>query len=286
MLKKEGNPVIKQKRIMAINDISCFGKCSLTVALPILSSAGFETAVIPTAVLSTHTGGFKNYTFLDLSDNMIKVAKHWKDTGIEFDCMYSGYLGSESQIDTTIEIADNFNIPFVFVDPVMGDNGKLYAGFSESFPEKMNILCKRADIITPNITEAALLTKTEYTEHHTKDYAEEILSKLSESCDKIIMTGLRLNPSEITTAVYQNDEIRYITNKNIDGMYHGTGDVFASSLLCGILNGLTLYTSAKIAVEHVSECILKTKELNGNVTYGVDFEQCTKGLLEKLGVIK
>ena len=274
-----------QKRIMAINDISCFGKCSLTVALPILSSAGFETSVIPTAVLSTHTGGFSNYSFLDLSDNMIKVSKHWKETKLSFDCLYSGYLGSKEQIDTTISIIEDFSVPFVFVDPVMGDNGKLYAGFEQDFPDIMKRLCQKAHIITPNITEAAYLTGMNYEENHTEEYVNKLLSKLSEICKKIVMTGVRLKENKITTVVYENGKIDYINNDNIDGMYHGTGDVFASSLLCSLLLDFSLYESAKIAVSHISECIIKTKELYGNVTYGVNFEQCTPGLLKKLGVI-
>ncbi len=274
-----------QKRIIAVNDISCFGKCSLTVALPILSSSGVETVVLPTAILSTHTGGFTGYTFLDLTSEMVKIAKHWKSINLDFDCLYSGYLGSAKQIDITENIIKEFNIPFVFVDPVMGDNGVLYKGFDKDFPQKMKKLCKMAHIITPNITEAALLADIPYKNEHTKEYVKEILNKLSPLCDKIVMTGVRLNKEYITTAVYEKGAIYYIENKNIDGMYHGTGDVFASVLLSLVLKGLPLDKCAEFAVSYISECILKTKERSGNITYGVDFEECTKSLLKKLGEI-
>ena len=144
------------KRIVTIQDISCVGKCSLTVALPIISAMGIETAVIPTAVLSTHTA-FKNFTYRDLTGDLPKIAKHWKQEKFNFDGIYTGYLGSIEQIDILKEFFKQFKTPnnFIFIDPVMADNGKLYAGFDEKFVREMKELCKMADIIVPNLTEAS-----------------------------------------------------------------------------------------------------------------------------------
>ncbi len=272
----------KQKRILAVNDISCFGKCSLTVALPILSSCGFETTVLPTALLSTHTGGFTGYTFLDLTGEMKKIIDHWKNLKLRFDCIYSGYLGSEEQIKITYNIIKEFKIPLIFVDPVMADNGKLYDGFSSDFPQKMKTICKIADIITPNITEACLLTDTCYTEIHTKEWVLEIADKLSLICKKFVITGIKLEPDSVTTIVFDNGQTDFIKNENIDGMYHGTGDVFASSLLASILSGVDFKTSAENAILQVCDSIIKTRKLGKNITYGVDFEECTKNLIKRI----
>ena len=161
----------RQKRILAINDISCFGKCSLTVALPILSAAGYEVCPLPTALLSTHTGVFSGYTFKNLDDQMLPITKHWKDSGIEFDAIYSGYLGSFEQLEYVKEIVKNFsgeNVT-VLIDPVMGDNGRLYSGFDEKFAKGMRDLLKYADIIVPNITEVCFLLDIPYKERFSKE---------------------------------------------------------------------------------------------------------------------
>jgi pyridoxine kinase len=165
----------KQKRLAAIHDISCFGKCSLTVALPIISAAGIETSVIPTAVLSTHTGGFKGYTFRDLTADLKPIAEHWSSLGLRFDAVYTGYLGSFEQLNIVSEIISLLKTAdtLVIVDPVMADNGKLYASFPLNFPEGMKKLCSLADVIEPNLTEASLLLDLPYNEGpYTKDYIE------------------------------------------------------------------------------------------------------------------
>jgi len=254
-----------QKRVMAIHDISCFGKCSITAAVPLLSAAGAEVCPIPTAVLSTHTGGFEGYTFEDLTHNIMPVVNHFKELDIKFDCIYSGYLGSFDQIEYVKKIISMFKNQhtLVLVDPVMGDNGKLYAGFDINFAKEMVSLCKMADIIVPNVTEAAFLTGTEYIEPpFTKEYIKMLIEKLKQICEgDIVLTGAVLEKGQTGIAVCHNGNTEYITQPQSEGMYHGTGDVFASTLLAGLLNGLSLKESGKIAAEFIPVCIEKTKEL-------------------------
>ena len=157
---------MRQKRIVAIHDISCVGRCSLTVALPVISAAGVEVSVIPTAVLSTHTGGFYGYTYRDLSDDILPIAGHWQSLGLQFDAFYTGFLGSYRQLDIIAELFERFKRTdnLMVVDPVMADHGQLYKVYDSSFPIGMRKLCKKADILVPNITEACLLTDTPYRE--------------------------------------------------------------------------------------------------------------------------
>ena len=277
-----------QKRVAAIHDISCFGKCSLTVALPILSAAGIETAVIPTAVLSTHTGGFSGYTFRDLTEDILPVAEHWKKEGISVDSIYSGYLGSKEQIAIVKEAAaliSNDNTFFI-VDPVMADHGKLYGGFPEDFPMEMKKLCQVADIITPNMTEAAFMLGIEYKEGpYTKEYIEELLSGLKTMCKKgakIVLTGVYFDEERIGAACLEGDSISYVFSKYVAAAYHGTGDVFTSTLLSGILNGKDLTCAAQIAADFTADCIRLTKENYSYMKYGVNFEAMLPSLIEAL----
>jgi pyridoxine kinase len=172
---------MNQKRVAALHDISCFGKCSLTVALPILSAAGLECAVLPTAVLSTHTGGFAGYTYRDLTDDLPPIFAHWQSIGLKFDAVYSGFLGSETQLRIAAEMFERLHETgaLVIVDPVMADNGALYATFSPTFPDGMRSLAQRADVILPNMTEAALLLGEPYREGpYTREYIEGVLRRL------------------------------------------------------------------------------------------------------------
>ena len=193
-----------QKRVAAIHDISCFGKCSITVALPLISAAGIETAVIPTAILSTHTAGFKDYTFRDLTDDIIPVAKHWKSEGITVDAVYSGYLGSKEQVElveNSIDYMKKDGTIFI-VDPVMADHGVLYGGFPSDFPMEMKKLCAVADIITPNITEACLMTGIAYQKPpYTKEDIEGLISALAEITEgKIVLTGVAFKDFSVSRA--------------------------------------------------------------------------------------
>ncbi len=278
-----------QKRVAAIHDISCFGKCSLTVALPIISAAGIECAGIPTAVLSTHTGGFSGYTFRDLTDDIMPVAAHWKKEGLAFDAVYTGYLGSVEQIDLVCEAVDTFGTDdtLLIVDPVMADHGKLYGGFPENFPKEMVRLCAKADIITPNITEAAFMTDMPYMEApHTEEYINGLLDGLRKITNgKIVLTGVSYNQGEIGAACLEGDKLEYIFAPLVDAAYHGTGDVFTSTLTCGILRGKSLKESALIAAQYTAGCIKLTKEQYPEMKYGVNFEAEIPNLLKLLEII-
>lgn len=275
----------RQKRILAINDISCFGKCSLTVALPILSAAGYEVCPLPTALLSTHTGGFSEYTFKNLDDQMIPVAEHWKKCEIEFDAIYSGYLGSYEQLEYVKKILNNFSKPgvTVLIDPVMGDNGKLYAGFEEKFAKGMLDLCRRADIIVPNITEVCYMLDIPYKERYNESEIIDVFEKFSEiGIKKIVITGINMEDGNLCCGVYDDGDVSFIKRKKVPGMYHGTGDVFAAALLSAYEKGLNLNKSTEFAVWFVLEAILITQKRYGDSHYGVDFEPLLHMIVEKL----
>lgn len=278
-----------QKRVAAIHDISCFGKCSLTVALPIISAAGIECAGIPTAVLSTHTGGFSGYTFRDLTEDIMPVANHWKKEGLTFDAVYTGYLGSVEQIDLVCEAVDTFGTKdtMLIVDPVMADHGRLYGGFPENFPKEMVRLCAKADIITPNITEAAFMTDMPYREApHSEEYINGLLQGLRKiTKGKIVLTGVCFDAGEIGVACLEGDKLEYIFTPLVDAAYHGTGDVFTSTLTCGILRGKSLKESALIAAKYTAGCIKLTKEQYPEMKYGVNFEAEIPNLLKLLEII-
>lgn len=275
-----------QKRVAAIHDISCFGKCSLTVALPILSAAGIETAVIPTAVLSTHTGGFTGYTFRDLTDDILPVARHWKKEGVSVDAVYTGYLGSKEQIAlvaAAIELIKK-EAAVVIVDPVMADNGRLYDGFPEDFPKEMRKLCRRADIITPNITEAALMLDMPYhSEGYTEEYITEILNGLAaETGAAVVLTGVSFDDRRVGAACLQDGRIDYAFSERIETTYHGTGDVFSSTLVAALMNGRSLKAATQIAVNFTYSCIRRTLSEYPQVRYGVAFEPEIPNLLKYL----
>lgn len=274
-----------QKRVIAINDISSFGKCSLSVAISILSAAGVETCALPTAVLSAHTG-FKGYTFCDLTDNILPAADHWKKLGLSFDGIYSGYLGSKEQVKCVEKIMEQFSFDIKLVDPVMGDDGVLYDGFSEDFPDEMKKLIKHADVIVPNVTESCLLTGIPYCEEHSKEYIEELIEALKkESGASIVITGINSKTDKISTAVYENGSITYIENDRQRAVYSGTGDVFASTFMAALMEGQDIVSAAKLSADFVGECIEITRKVSSDRHYGINFELNTKSLLEKLNKI-
>ncbi|MEE1002942.1 MAG: pyridoxamine kinase [Acutalibacteraceae bacterium] len=277
------------KRAAAIHDISGVGKCSLTVALPILSAAGVECSVIPTAVLSTHTGGFNDFTYRDLTDDILPIAKHWASLNLQFDSIYTGYLGSQEQIEIVLKTIDLLRCEdtLILIDPVMADAGELYKTFDNSFPKKMLSLCKKADILIPNITEACLLTETPYESGpYSKDYIETLIDKLKKVTDKkIVLTGVYFDEDMLGCACFDNETggIDYCFSENIKGFYHGTGDVFGSVLLSAIMNDKTLKESAQIAVDITTGAIRRTKEDNTDVRFGVRFEDELPNLIKSLG---
>lgn len=282
---------MKQKKIAAIHDISCVGRCSLTVALPILSAAGMETCVIPTAVLSTHTGGFDGYTYLDLTNQINPIKEHWKSLGLSFDAVYTGFLGSFEQVDIVSDFFDDFKTSgnIIMVDPVMADAGKLYSIFDSSFPQGMKRLCQKADIIVPNMTEACFMLGHEYKEGpYSGAYIESIMDKLLKmGPDKIVLTGVYFDEENLGAAMLDKStgKIEYAMNKKINGYYHGTGDVFASSLLGALLNDFSLLEATQIAVDFTVASICKTLKAQTDIRYGVAFENSIPQYIKDLGLI-
>lgn len=272
-----------QKRVVAIHDISCLGKCSLTVAMPIISAAGIEVSIIPTAVLSTHTGGFSGYTYRDLTEDMLPVANHWNKLDIKVDAVYTGFLGSYKQLDIVAKMFDMFKSKenIIMVDPVMADNGKLYKLYDKNFADGMKELCKKADIIVPNITEAVMLLDEQYHDGpYEKNYIQSLLKRLGNFGAKyVVITGVCFDNKKLGVATYDRiaDKTEYIFADKIDGFYHGTGDVFASVLLASLLKNNDLVKSAKIAVNFTVESIERTKTAETDKRYGVNFEE---GLLK------
>ncbi len=259
-------------RVLAINDISCVGRCSLTVSLPVISACGVTCDVLPTALLSTHTGGFENYTFLDLSTEMQKIVAHWKSLGIQFDFIYSGYLGDIGQIETVLMLKNTFLADggkFI-VDPVMGDSGRLYAGFDKAYVEKMKTLCKAADYILPNVTEACLLADFPYC-YQGADMGEQLISKLKTLCPHPIATGI---PCEDKISVYytNGNDIEYYTHENVEGFFHGAGDVFASAFVGAIAKGKNNADAIRLAADFTTAAIRRSAIEVKDARYGLNFE--------------
>ena len=265
------------KRILTVQDISCVGKCSLTVALPIISSFGIEAAILPTATLSTHTA-FKGFTFHDLTSDITPICNHWKEQNIDFDGIYTGYLGSDEQIDLVLGIFRDFGEgKLKFVDPAMGDNGKLYTGFDEDFAKNMARLCASADIIVPNLTEACfMLGKPYLSSGYSKEYIEDMLISLTDlGCPRAVLTGVGFADDELGCYGYDSTtgEFFFDTNPKISKSFHGTGDIFASVCFSSIMNGKTLEESCAIAADFVCDSMNATLNDENPIWYGVHFEK-------------
>lgn len=280
------------KRVVSIQDVSCLGKCSLTVALPILSAMNVEAAVIPTAVLSTHTA-IKGYTFHDLTEDILPIIEHWQREGYAFDAVYTGYLGSKRQIDLVAEIFKRFKTPenFFLVDPVMGDNGAFYAGFNEKFVELMDSLCRYADVITPNLTEASYMLKIPYIEEngYSKDYAEDLLVQLARlGVKKPVITGIGFNQDEIGAVAYDSVEDKFVSafNERVPGKFHGTGDIFASVLTGALVKGFPLLNALELSVDYSLESIKATIVDSDARPYGVNFESAIPMLVKRSQTVR
>ncbi len=275
---------MEYKRLLTIQDISCVGQCSLTVALPIISACGIETAILPSAVLSTHTAGFTGYTFRDLTDDMPDICNHWEKEGIKFQSVYTGYLGSKKQIEYVKKIynATKSENAKLIVDPAMADNGKLYPGFAEEFVEEMTSLCADADYIIPNITEATMMCGMEFKTEHTREYIDEIISRLkSKGIKNIILTGVSYKAGMTGVVVYENDTYEYYEHEFLPNSCHGTGDIYASAFVGALTRGKSAYESAKIAADFTIECIKATAE-EDNHWYGAKFETELGKLIEMI----
>lgn len=271
----------KIKRVAAIHDLSCFGRSSLTVVMPLLAKMNIQGCPLPTALLSTH-GAFKGGTYLDLTSQMSPIINHWNSLDLEFDGIYSGFLGSSDQIDIVIDFIDKFknNETLVVVDPVMGDNGKVYSIIDSGISKRMVDLVSKADIITPNITEASVLLNREYRSSYTREDLSEILEKLSDLGPKIVvLTSVTFNNSpKKYTAVYSRStgEVVIDSCDYIPEDFPGTGDAFTTLFLGGLLQGKTLTESLKMSLAFI-ESSLKT-----SISIGVDPKE---GIILELPIV-
>ena len=272
------------KRVLTIQDISCFGQCSLTVALPILSAAGLETVILPSAVLSTHTAGFTGFTVRDLTDDIPGIAAHWKKENISFDAIYTGYLGSIQQINQVKDIIKTLSKPGAasIIDPAMADNGKLYGAFNNEYVEEMKKLVFDSDITLPNITEAAFLTGIEYKEKYDKAYIDRIFDAMAKAGAKtVVLTGVSYTDKTTGVAVYENGYYSYYEHKKLPVGSHGTGDVYASAFTGAYLQGKSIFDAAAIAADYTVKCIENTAGDESH-RYGVKFEPVLGYLIDRL----
>lgn len=269
---------MKQKRVLTVQDISCFGKCSNTVALPVLSAADLETVILPTALLSTHTGGFENYTFLDLTDEMHRILSHWAALGLQFDMLYTGYFGSAKQLIDVANFREKLLAPgaSALIDPVMGDGGHLYSIYDASFVRAMRTFCQNADWITPNVTEACLLADVPYTgDGYDAAHMNDILAGLKTlGCRTAIITGVHFGEAEIGVVCqnFVSGETFSLAAPRVRAPLHGTGDVFASALAAYLMSGFALRDAVSHAIRFVSAAIRDTTEVLDEHWYGLRFE--------------
>ena len=270
-------------RILTIQDISCVGQCSLTVALPIISACGIECAILPSAVLSTHTAGFTGFTVRDLTQDIPGIAAHWAKENISFSAVYTGYLGSTQQIDMVCDIFKNLcpEGPKI-VDPAMADNGKLYPAFDAEYVEAMKTLCGKADFVVPNITESCFLTDIEYKTEYDRAYIDSLLSGLTAlGCKNVILTGVSYAPGKTGVVVFENGQYSYYEHEMLPNSCHGTGDIYASAFVGALMRGKNAYDAAKIAADYTVSCIHITAQQE-NHWYGAAFEPVLGQLIEAL----
>ena len=274
------------KRVATIQDISCLGKCSLTVALPIISAAGVETAILPTAVLSTHTQ-FSKFTFCDLTSEIEKISLAFAEQNIDFDAIYTGYLGSFEQLKLVSELFDRNKAKGgqIIIDPVMADNGVLYKGFTPEFAASMAKLCGKADLILPNLTEASFMLGIPYNPDYDEQYIRDLLVKLcSLGCRRAALTGITFDKSKLGVYSYDSEsgEYFYYCNDYLPVAYHGTGDIFASAVVGAISCGHSVNSALKVAVDFTLECIRFTVADENRRFYGVNFESALPYYVERL----
>lgn len=269
------------KRILTIQDISCVGQCSMTVALPILSACGHEVCILPTAVLSTHTGGFGKPAVQSLDEVGSHMVAHWKANGITFDLIYTGYLGSIKAIRMAEEIIQTMLAPegITVVDPAMADHGKLYSGFDEDYARAMADLCGKADVMIPNITEAAMMTGIPYREQISEEYVRTLLDHLGGKT--VVLTGIEMEEGMTGAAVRDGENVHFCMHDKIGKNYHGTGDIYASAFCGALASGRQPDEAAKIAGAYTYRCIRNTFE-NPAHWYGVKFETALAELIEMI----
>ena len=266
------------KKLVTVQDISCIGKCSCTAALPIISSYGIETLLLPTALLSSHTDGFGENTFLDLTDEMKKIISHWRTLNLSLDGIYTGYLGSMEQLSIVLDFVYEFkrSDTLVLIDPVMGDGGRYYKYFSDAYLADMKRLCSCADIITPNLTEACLLADEEYSLEYSDEKIHNLIERLHALGTKnVVITGVHFGGDEIGYACSDGIEMRVIREKlHKNVRFAGTGDVFASSLAGCATCGMSFFDSVTSAAAFAEKCIDATDDGERDFYYGISFEKC------------
>lgn len=272
---------MEYKRILTIQDISCVGQCSMTVALPILSACGHETCILPTAVLSTHTGGFGTPAVSNLAGALEGILAHWRVQNITFDAVLAGYLGSTVAVEIAEKILDEMLAPggIGIVDPAMADHGKLYSGFDEGYVRAMERLCRKADVILPNVTEAAMFAGMPYREDVDEGYVDELLDGLGHKC--VVLTGVGYREGETGVVLKDGTCARHYAHPKIGRSYHGTGDIFAAAFTGAMMQGKEKFEAVKIAADFVCGCIRETEE-NPAHWYGVKFETELGTLIQRI----
>ena len=274
-------------RILTVQDISCVGQCSATVALPVISACGVEACIMPSAILSTHTGGFHGFTFRDLTADMPGIERHWISEGIRFQAVSSGYLASTTQIDIVRDLMDRLLMPggVKIVDPAMADHGKLYYGFDQAFVEKMSELCAAADYILPNLTEACFLTGTPYRQEiREPEEIRALLEKLGAlGPAAVVLKGISAADGKIGNAVYdvKSSSVRYYFTQRIEKNSHGTGDCFAAAFTGALMRGLDAFDAMALATDFVVECLRQTM-MDPEHWYGISFERALPLLIRRL----
>lgn len=276
------------KRIASIQDFSCIGSCSQTIALPVLSAMGVECAALPTALLSAHTA-FDGFVSLDLTPQLPAIIAHWRAMHLRFDAVYTGYLASAEQVGLVDALLDGMDErpALTLIDPVMGDNGALYAGFSDAFPQAMRALCGRADVLTPNVTEACLLTGTAYSPVQDAAQTRRLLERLLElGCRAAVLTGLRVDGDMAVAALQRDGTETLVRTSYIPEVFHGTGDLFASTCAGALVQGAPLERAVRLAADYVALTLRRTMQASDRRWYGVNFQETLPELMARWQEIK
>ncbi len=271
------------KKILTIQDISCMGQCSITVALPILSACGHETAILPSSVLSTHTAGFGAFHVHDLTQEFPAIIRHWQELGVRFDVVYTGYLGNITHMEMVKEIFNTLMAPdgVRVVDPAMGDHGKLYPLFDMRYAKAMADLCSCADVILPNITEACMMVDVPYEETVTQEYVANLMDKLEKLCPNVVLTGIGFEQGQTGVMLSQKGQRWHYAHEKLPQNFHGTGDVFASAFVGAWQQTGSMEQATKIAADYTMQCIRVTRD-DADHWYGVKFEAVLPELIKKL----
>ena len=275
---------MKYSRILTIQDISCLGQCSMTVALPILSACGQETCIIPSAVLSTHTGGFVGPHIRDISMDISAIREHWQREHVSFDAIYTGYLGTKEQIGDVSQVFDTMLRPGgkIIVDPAMADHGKLYSGFDMEYAQAMGELCKKADVILPNLTESCFITGCEYREEYDEAYIADVLSRLhAMGMKSVVLTGVSFRKEETGVMLSDGSHTYYYRHPKLERSFHGTGDIYASAFVGSWIGGKHIEEAIQIAADYACQCIEATLSDESH-WYGTKFESVIYKLIDAL----